>query len=188
MGPNDQRAGELERFRPYLGVLARLQTDPALAGKIDLSGVVQETLLEALIALQAESLPEDAQVMALLRRLLANNLIDALRHARAQRRNAGREVSLEAALEQSSARLMQLIPVAGSAPDARAERVEELLRLTAALPGLPEAQRQAIELHYLHDLPLVEVARRLGRTTRAVAGLLQRGLAALRTRLEETTP
>src|SRR5262245_28493424 len=117
MGPNDERAGQLERFRPYLGVLARLQTDPALAGKIDLSGVVQETLLEALTALQAETLPDDGQVMALLRRLLANNLVDALRHARAQRRNAGREVSLEAALEQSSARLGRLIPVAGSTPD-----------------------------------------------------------------------
>ena len=58
------------------------------------------------------------------------------------------------------------------------------LRLAAALEALPEAQREALVLHYWQGLTLAEVAGRLGRTPPAVAGLLQRGLKALRTVLK----
>ena len=46
-----------------------------------------------------------------------------------------------------------------------------------------EAQRQAVELHYLRGWTLPAVAEHLGRSRTAVAGLLQRGLIALRATL-----
>src|SRR5207253_954565 len=74
MPPGD----DLERFRQYLELLARVRTDPRLRGKVDLSGVVQQTLLEAhQAAKQADGLG-DEQRLAWLRRILANNLTDEI--------------------------------------------------------------------------------------------------------------
>ncbi len=52
--------------------------------------------------------------------------------------------------------------------------------MVIALGKLPDSQREAVMLHYLHGLPLSEVARQLARSPAAVAGLLQRGLKGLR--------
>ena len=65
-------------------------------------------------------------------------------------------------------------------PAALVHDARELLRLAQVLAGLPEAQRESVVLHYWQDLPLAAVAERLGRSPAAVAGLLQRGLRALR--------
>jgi RNA polymerase sigma-70 factor (ECF subfamily) len=182
---NGDAAGDrLERFRAYLHLLARLQLDPRLRGKVDLSGVVQQTLWEAHQALAAGGAGADAQLAPLLRRLLANNLADEVRKEYAAKRAADRERSLEAALEQSSARLGAFLAADHSSPSQRAERNEEVLRLAEALDRLPEAQRQAVELHYLHGWSLTEVAEHLGRGKSAVAGLLHRGFDRLRGRLQ----
>ena len=45
--PKNTNATELEEYREYLGLLGRLQLNEKLAGKVDVSGVVQMTLLEA---------------------------------------------------------------------------------------------------------------------------------------------
>jgi RNA polymerase sigma-70 factor (ECF subfamily) len=52
--------------------------------------------------------------------------------------------------------------------------------LVEALRRLPAAQRAAITLRYLDDLPVREVARLLGRSEGAVESLLSRGRETLR--------
>ena len=176
---------ELERYRDYLGLLARLQLDPRLRGKVDLSGVVQQTLLEAYHALRR--LPERGPGLspAWLRQALANNLRDEVRKFATAARDAGRERSLEAALDASSSRLEAWLAADQSSPSEQAARNEQLLALAAALARLPDDQRQAVELHHLQGRPLAEVAEQLQRSKGAVAALLFRGLQKLRTILEE---
>lgn len=53
-------------------------------------------------------------------------------------------------------------------------------RLVEALRGLPAAQRAAITLRYVDDLPVREVAVLLGRSEGAVESLLSRGRETLR--------
>lgn len=176
---HDALAGRLEGFRAYLDLFARLHLDPRLKGKVDLSGVVQQTLWEGHRVLGPLP-PPDAQLAAVLRRLLANNLADEVRKCYADKRDVGREQSLDADLEASSARLEAFLAADQSSPEQRAERNEEVRRLAAALERLPEAQRQAVELHYLRGWRLEEIAHHLGRGKSAVAGLLHRGLGKLR--------
>jgi RNA polymerase sigma-70 factor (ECF subfamily) len=179
-GDAEDLAGRLEGFRTYLQLLARLHLDPRLKGKVDLSGVVQQTLWEGHRALGPVPPSDDARLAALLRRLLANNLADEVRRCYADKRDVEREQSLDAALEASSARLEAFLAADQSSPEQRAGRNEELRRLAASLERLPEAQRQAVELHYLRGWRLEEIAGHLGRGKSAVAGLLHRGLDKLR--------
>jgi RNA polymerase sigma-70 factor (ECF subfamily) len=179
-GDAEALAGRLEGFRAYLRLLARLHLDPRLKGKVDLSGVVQQTLWEGHRALGSSQPPDDAHLAALLRRVLANNLADEVRKCYAGKRDVERERSLNAALEASSARLEAFLAADQSSPEQRAGRNEELHRLAAALERLSEGQRQAVELHYLRGWRLEEIARHLGRGKSAVAGLLYRGLDKLR--------
>src|SRR5438445_149185 len=94
--PSD-RGLEPECSRDYLALLARLHLSPRLRGKVDLSGVVQETLLEAYQA--GDQFPQAPEAQAAwLRRVLANNLKDEVRKLGRARRAVARERSLEAAL------------------------------------------------------------------------------------------
>lgn len=174
----------LQGFREYLGLLARLQLRANLAGKIDLSGIVQQTLLEAHQA-RSEFPIHAAQQAAWLRRALANNLTDEIRRLRSRGKERVEEQSLEQALEASSTRLEAWLAREESTPGRKAVHSEQLSRLAEALLQLPDDQRQAVELHHLQGLSLADVGQQLCRSREAVAGLVFRGLKKLRSLLAE---
>lgn len=176
--------GDLERFRPYLTLLARLQLDPRLRGKLGASDVVQQAFLQAYQAQEQFRGQGDGERMAWLRRILARCLGHALRDFTRDRRDLEREQSLEAAVDQSSLRLEAWLADDGSSPSAQADRNEQVLRLATALARLPEAQREAIVLHYWQDQTVAQIAQHMGRGSAAIAGLLKRGLKQLRTLMQ----
>ena len=94
-----------EQFRSYLRLLARLQMPQRLAPKLDASDIVQQTLLQAFRAQGEFRGRSPAEMAAWLRQILAHNLAHAARDHGRQKRDASREVSLAAALHDSSARL-----------------------------------------------------------------------------------
>ena len=175
-GPNQG----LEKFRAYLTLLSRVQIDPRLQGKIDLSGVVQQTLLEAHLARQRVADWDEARQAAWLRRLLANNLTDEVRKLRTEARDVQREKALDA----SSARLAAWLTAEQSSPSEQAQRNETALQLADALERLPPDAREALVLQHWHGWTLAQIAEHLDRSHAAVAGLLKRGLRQLRTVLE----
>jgi RNA polymerase sigma-70 factor (ECF subfamily) len=180
---DEGRQSRLEKARAYLRLLARLQLDPRLRGKLDPSDVVQQTLLEAYEKREQFRGGTEGEWLAWLRQALAHNLADALRAFGQAKRDVARERSLEEAVEASSRRLAAWLAAEQSSPSQQAERHEQAVGLAAALAELPDDNREALVLHYCEGWPLADIATHLGRTPAAVAGLLKRGVKQLRGRL-----
>jgi RNA polymerase sigma-70 factor (ECF subfamily) len=172
----------LESCREYLRLVARLQFDARLQGKLDPSDIVQQTLVKAQEHLDDFRGPDEGQMLAWLRRILVNTLLNEVRK---YHKEIALVRSLEAAVEASSARLEEWLSASQSSPVEQAAREEQLVRLAGALAQLPEDQRCAVELHHLHSQSVIEVAQTMGRSEASVAGLLRRGLARLRVLLGE---
>jgi len=84
--------------------------------KLDASGIVQQTLLDAHLAQAEFRGTTEAELAAWLRTILANNLLNAVRSWKTQKRAAGRELSLSQQVEQSSMRLERMLTVDQSTP------------------------------------------------------------------------
>ncbi len=171
---------DLERYRSYLHLLARLQLDPRLRGKLDASDVVQQALLQAYRGLEQFRGRSEAELAAWLRQTLAHCLGNSLRDFTRDKRDVGRERSLEQALGASSARLGAWLADSQSSPSQQVVDREEAVRVAEALAALPEAQREALILQHWHGWSLAEIGAHLDRTPGAVAGLIKRGLKRLR--------
>jgi RNA polymerase sigma-70 factor (ECF subfamily) len=179
----DSAASRLERWRPYLQTLARMQIEHKFQAKIDASDIVQQTMLEAHLAQAQFRGGNEEELRGWLRRIMARNLADEMRKFRRDKRDAGLEQSLQAALTQSSVCLERCLAADDSLPDHRAMRNEQLAQLAEAIESLPDDQRNAVILHHLQRQSAAEIAAAMGRTEVAVAGLLRRGMKQLRERL-----
>jgi RNA polymerase sigma-70 factor (ECF subfamily) len=175
----------LERFRPYLLLLARARLDPRLRGKFDSSDLVQQTLLEAHQALPSFQMRSVEEQAAWLRQILARNLANAARDLGRAKRDVARERSLQALLDESASRLEGWLAAEQSSPSQQAERHEQALRVAEALLTLPDHQKEAVLLRYWENLAVAEIGQRMNLSTAAVTGLLQRGLRNLEKRLKE---
>lgn len=174
-----------ERYRNYLLSLARIQLARAgpVRNKLEHSDLVQDVLLQAHTAREQFRGTTTEEYAAWLRRILANKLADAQRHFGRGKRDAALEATFRESLDGSAASILALPIKRPSTPTHNIEKQERALRLADALQALPEDQRTAVEMHYIGECSLIETAEHMQRTKASVAGLLRRGLQALRQQL-----
>jgi RNA polymerase sigma-70 factor (ECF subfamily) len=174
----------LWRYQPYLRMLARMQLRRAYQSKVDQSDLVQQSLMQAVQAIDQFRGQSEEELRGWLRQILARNIYHLDRDMHRDKRDVRRERSIEDRLAQSSLRLEGWLASSSPTPSRNVADGERVIRLSQAIERLPEGQRDAVRLHYLEGLKLSECASRMDKTTGAVAGLLHRGMKALKGNLE----
>ena len=186
---NTQALGQLlQLYHNYLRVLARLQIDRRLQGKVDPSDLVQDTFLQAHTEFAQFRGRMEAEFVHWLRKIMAYKVAKLVRrYYNTQRRDVRLERRLEEEMNQSSAAIAQALVAADSSPSQKASRQERAVMLADALGRLPEHYREVMILQHLEELSIPEVARRMGRSVNSVQHLWARALAKLRVLLRGDT-
>jgi RNA polymerase sigma-70 factor, ECF subfamily len=173
-----------EPYRDYLLLVARGMIGVSYRGKVEAEELVNESLFDAFQQRERFKGTTEAECIAWLRRILTDNVTDALRFLHRDKRDINKEQRLVIPeWDQSCSRLFE-ITSGFTSPSVKAVKNEQELLLAGALAELPENQRIAVECHHLHGCSLAETAEALGCTVPAVAGLLRRGLRQLRETLQ----
>src|SRR6516165_12005022 len=106
----------LGEYRAYLETLTSIQIDPQLRHRVGWSDIVQDTLLEAWREFDRIQQMDEQARKSRLRRMLLNNLRDAIRKLLGRRRDVRLERSLEVAASKSADRLDRQIAIENSSP------------------------------------------------------------------------
>src|SRR5579883_98226 len=173
----------LEAQRRALYRLAERQLDGRIAVRIDASDIIQQTFLEAHRSFQQFAGQDARQLTAWLEGILDHKVAGEIRdHALLQKRNVRRDRSMDDS-HGGMAPLKQELDGGLSTPSQKAIRGEQEQLLMQALNVLPNDQREAVRLRHLEGWALSDIARHLGRSPSATAGLIKRGMQALRRQL-----
>jgi RNA polymerase sigma-70 factor (ECF subfamily) len=171
----------LEKYRPWLKILASRALDPIVSARLSGSDIVQQTCLEAHRDFQHFRGQTEPELIAWLGRMLSHNIAEATQvHVLAEKRSVRLEHN---AADVESPEVVAELAAAGlSSPSSREMRSEQAVRLAEAMRELPQDQFEALRLRYLEGCSLVQIAARMERSEAAVASLLKRGLQGLRSR------
>ena len=184
-GDNKALGDLFQAYRDYLTLLARVQIDNRLKGKVDPSDVVQETFMaaqEAFSGFRGSTTPE---LLQWLRQILVFRLAKLVRrYYETQRRNVRLEIQLDEDFDRSSQMVLELA-ASQTSPSQRAAQHEETILLAKVLAQLPQDYREVIVLRHLEELPFAEVAERMARSLGSIEKIWVRALAALRRALGE---
>jgi RNA polymerase sigma-70 factor (ECF subfamily) len=158
-----------EQHRERLLSVIYLRMGPNLRTRMDPEDVLQEVAIEAVNSWRTLSAEENAGawLVTLARRKVARILRD--------------QVGVAARDPRRERKMKTDLPVADrrTGPVTAADRKDRLALLSDALDRLSSAHREVIILSRIEDLPVKEIARRLGRTENAVHLLLGRALKRL---------
>ncbi len=175
----------VEAHRAALVAFVERRMSPGLRQRLDPDDILQEVSLAAVRRpdAAAEEPVRQRDPFGWLCHVAEQRIIDAhRRHFGAAKRDAGREVSIDApaaALDPDAGGLASLIAVTMTTPSQALSRDARERRLQRAIAELPPEQRDAIRLRYVDGLATKEIAERLGKSDVSVRVMLSRTMQRL---------
>ena len=171
------RRGERESFEELVRRTARLVFARAYLETGDSSraeDLTQETFLLAWRSVK--QIKDTKSFRPWLMSILHRVVVDAARREGRKKRSGSRTRSE-----------MTDIPDPGDGPSDLAQRREQRQRTLAELRNLPEEYRQVLMLRYIAGADYEEIGRQLAISNGSLRGLLHRGLAMLKTRMQSNS-
>jgi RNA polymerase sigma-70 factor (ECF subfamily) len=191
------RAGETEAlgdlcdlYRSYLRAVIRTRLGPRLRARVDLSDVVQETLVEVVRQFPRFTGETEVALAGWLRYLVGQKLADLGRyHGRAERGGDGWTRPLDVAADggrggEEGGGMLDRLALSQTSPSQVASRREQLARLADALSALAEQEADVLWLYFVEDLTFTAIGERLDLSRKSVSRICARGLKHLRRSLE----
>jgi RNA polymerase sigma-70 factor (ECF subfamily) len=180
---NPETLGELmEHYRPFLLIVSRRNLGAA-SPDTSYSDVTQQTLMEACQAFDRFSGSTEPEFSAWIKRIHDHNLVDAGRKRQVARKHKLAPAQPFYSADGSASFCWREPAAEQSSASQKFLRGERALRLAELMQSLPEMQREAVRMRHLEGWPVEEIARELDRSISATAGLIKRGLKALREKM-----
>lgn len=183
-------------YRNYLRMVVRSGLGAKLREKVELSDVVQETLVEVVRQFPQFTGQNEAALVGWMRRLVGQKLADLGRyHNRAKRAGGASPLPLDApgphdggdedaGGEAGAGKLLDMLALSQTSPSEAASKRELTVLLADALSRLPEDEAEIIWLYHVEGLSFDTIGERQGSTRKRVRGIWARGLKSLKRALE----
>ncbi|MFT5477314.1 MAG: RNA polymerase sigma factor (sigma-70 family) [Planctomycetota bacterium] len=182
-GDSEELEKVLRALEPELR--AGISIQPLWSRSLDADDVLQVSFMEAFLRITSFTGPSPAGFRAWMRRVVKNNLTDAIRSLECEKRPDARRRVTHGAGGESARTLFSAVvgdhPTAG----ARATAQESVEMLLTAVEQLPTSYKQVIREVDLAERTVADVAEEMGRSRGAVHLLRSRGHARLRELLRD---
>lgn len=169
----------LKDARRFLHHVARSTIDADMRSKLSTSDLVQDALVDVNRHFSSFRGTDNQQLMAWLRRILINNLLNRYRSYRQTQRRAVSRETHQVDVES--------LPVVGESPSRMAVHNEDRVRLETALNELPLHYQKILRLRHQRQLSFVRIAELLGKNPDAVRKQWYRAFEQLSQALEPQT-
>jgi len=161
--------------------------DEALRRHLDPEDILQQAYVRAFQGIEGRTFDGPGSFYKWLERIALDRMRNAGRDLRRKKRDIGRNLTGSRGTTTSYPDLVARLSGHGATPSRRLAKLEASAVVISSLARLTEDQRAVVQMRFLEDRPVAEIAAELSKSEAAIYMLCSRGLEALQELLVSIT-